>query len=146
MIGIIVTGHGNFATGLTSGLKLLAGETEAYEAVDFEPEDSIDLLTEKLKNALEQLSHCEQIAVFADLTGGSPFNVAARLKMGGTICPMEVSGGTNLPVVLQAYLSRSMYPDAKSLMDSALEDGKKQMVRFVPEHTGSDDECEEYEE
>ena len=26
MIGLIVTGHGNFASGLTSSLKLIAGE------------------------------------------------------------------------------------------------------------------------
>lgn len=146
MIGMIVTGHGSFATGLTSGLKLLAGEMEHYEAVDFEPEDSIDQLTAKLKNALEHLSDCEEIAVFADLTGGSPFNVAARLKMAGTACPLEVCGGANLPVVLQAYLSRSMYDNVKSFMDSSLEEGKKQMVRFVPEEAQSDEECEEYEE
>ena len=39
MTGIIVTGHGSYATGITSGLKLLAGEPEHYRAVDFLPED-----------------------------------------------------------------------------------------------------------
>ena len=34
MIGIIVTGHGTFATGITSGVKLLAGEPVQYEVVD----------------------------------------------------------------------------------------------------------------
>ena len=31
MIGMIATGHGSFATGITSGLKLLAGEPQDYE-------------------------------------------------------------------------------------------------------------------
>lgn len=147
MIGIIVTGHGNFATGLTSGLKLLAGETEYYEAVDFEPEDSIEALTVKLQEATERLKGCQAIAVFADLTGGSPFNVASRLKMAGTFCPLEVAGGTNLPVVLQAYLSRTMASDVTSLVNSSLEAGKGQMIRFVPQESGESDEDEiEYEE
>lgn len=149
MIGIIVTGHGNFASGLTSGLKLLAGETEYYEAVDFQPEDSIDILTDKLKEAMGRLAGCEAILVFADLTGGSPFNVASRIKMAGTAFPFEVAGGTNLPVVLQAYLSRTMFTDAAELADNALEAGKGQMVRFVPELSSDDDcecECEEYDE
>ena len=38
MIGLIVTGHGTFATGLTSGLKLLAGELSDYVPVDFDPD------------------------------------------------------------------------------------------------------------
>ena len=51
MIGLIVTGHGNFATGITSSFRLITGESPDYEAVDFLPEDSIEMLTEKLKNA-----------------------------------------------------------------------------------------------
>ena len=149
MIGIIVTGHGNFATGLTSGLKLLAGDTEFYEAVDFEPEDSIDILTEKLNGAIKRLEGCEAVAVFADLTGGSPFNVASRIKLAGTDCPFEVAGGTNLPVVLQAYLSRTMIHDVTELVDHALEAGRGQMIRFIPAEASEDDEgceCEEYDE
>lgn len=55
MVGMIVTGHGSFATGITSGLKLLAGEPEDFESVDFTPEDSVDSLKEKLKAALARL-------------------------------------------------------------------------------------------
>ena len=43
MIGLIVTGHGNFATGITSSLRLIVGEISDYEAVDFLPEDSIEI-------------------------------------------------------------------------------------------------------
>ena len=70
MIGLIVTGHGNFATGITSSLRLIAGEPHDYQAVDFLPEDSIDLLTEKLRTALNSLSDCSSVLVMADLAGG----------------------------------------------------------------------------
>ena len=48
MIGMIVAGHGSYAAGITSGLKLLAGEPEYYEPVDFLEEDSLEILTGKL--------------------------------------------------------------------------------------------------
>lgn len=149
MIGMIVTGHGNFATGLTSGLKLLAGEPEYYAAVDFAPEDSIEILTQHLTEALEHLKDCEAVAVFTDLTGGSPFNVASRLKQAAGERPIEVAGGTSLPVVLNAYMTRSIVADAAELVDQSLAAGREQMIRvqLTAGSTADDDcECEEYEE
>lgn len=49
MIGLIVTGHGNFATGLTSSLKLIAGEPKNYVAVDFLESYSVDDLEREFK-------------------------------------------------------------------------------------------------
>lgn len=148
MIGIIVTGHGNFASGLTSGLKLLAGEPEDYEAVDFEAEDSIEELTGKLEAAVKRLDSCQEIVICTDLTGGSPFNVASRLKMASGHVTIEVTGGTNLPVVLHAYMSRAMFSDVRALADASLEAGREQMIRFRLDAGDDDDECEceEYEE
>ena len=45
MIGLIVTGHGNFGSGITSSIELIAGPQEDYIAVDFDGEG-----TEKLEN------------------------------------------------------------------------------------------------
>ena len=95
MIGMIATGHGSFATGITSGLKLLAGEPQDYETVDFLPEDSAEALAQKLDAAYERLSGCEGIVIFADLTGGTPFNVSIRMKMEHPERQIEVIGGSN---------------------------------------------------
>ncbi len=138
MIGIIVTGHGEYASGLTSSLKLLAGETEYYEAVDFKPEDSTEVLTENLRSAMGRLKDCDSMAVLADLMGGSPFNAASRLKMSGIHEHMEVVGGISLPLVLHAYLSRGIISDLRELLDASLEMGKQHMVYFQP----SDEACE----
>lgn len=140
MTGIIVTGHGSFATGITSGLKLLAGEPEFYEAVDFLPEDSIDILKEKLEEALGRLYSCEGIMILCDLAGGSPFNVSLRLKLGSDR-NLEVIGGTNLPVLLDAYMSRNMIDDTAGLAISSLSNGRDQLVRYVADRSGRADEC-----
>lgn len=144
MVGLIVTGHGTFATGITSGLVLLAGELEHYEAVDFAPEDSIDALTDKMTAALGRLSGCDGILILADLAGGSPYNVSIRLKMSGDY-GLEVIGGSNLPVVLDAYMSRAMIGDVSQLAHSSLEAGRAQLICFEEEalERDSDDEYEE---
>ena len=144
MVGMIVTGHGSFATGITSGLKLLAGEPENYEAVDFTPEDSVDTLTEKLTAAVERLAGCDGIVIFADLTGGSPFNVSLRLKLSRKE-PIEVIGGANLPAVIDAFMSMGMQSDAQAMASGSLEAGKNAMVRYVGT-PGGDDGCDECEE
>ena len=40
MIGLIVTGHGHFATGMEAGLHVIGGVPEHFRAVDFELSDS----------------------------------------------------------------------------------------------------------
>ena len=64
MLGIIVTGHGHFATGLTSSLDLIAGPQKEYVAVDFEQNDSTDDLEKKLRAAFEELKGSNGIIVF----------------------------------------------------------------------------------
>ena len=77
MIGIVVTGHGHFATGLTSSVELIGGKPEHYHAVDFVQEDSTDDLEKKLEAAFASLKDCtDGILVFTDLVGGSPFKVS----------------------------------------------------------------------
>ena len=139
MIGLLVTGHGTFATGITSGLKLLAGEPESYEAVDFDPEDSVETLTARMEEALLRLSGCEQVLILTDLTGGSPFNVALRLKLSVSTRQLEVIGGINLPTVLDAYMSRPMAGNVKDLAAVSSENGKSQIVWYIPSQSGEED-------
>ena len=73
--------------------------------------DSVEALTEKLLRAVEALSGLEGILILTDIAGGSPFNVSLKLKLTRTEA-IEVIGGTNLPVLLEAYLSRAMYEGA----------------------------------
>ena len=80
MIGLIVTGHANFGSGMTSSVNLIAGEQEAYRYVDFLPTYGTEELTEEIAKAMDELKDCEGIIIFTDLMGGSPFNVAADAR------------------------------------------------------------------
>lgn len=48
MVGIIITGHSNFATGIASAVKLVAGQQKNLEAVDFPDTYSTEELKIKL--------------------------------------------------------------------------------------------------
>ena len=129
MIVIIVTGHGNFGSGLTSSLKLIAGEPTDYQYVDFLSEYSVEDLERELNKAIDALKDCDGILVLSDLGGGSPFKTSVVLSMQHE--NMEVIGGTNLPMLIEMSMARNFVTDVKALADMAVNTGKDQVVRYV---------------
>lgn len=141
MIGIIISGHGNFATGLRSSLNLIAGNPTNIEYVDFVESDTIETLKEKYMNAIKNLSNCNNILALADLTGGSPFKTLVELKA-EVETPLEVVGGTNLPMILEISMAKDFIEDLSILSSTALEVGKNGIVKFeLVEHI--EEECED---
>ncbi|MDD6466553.1 MAG: PTS galactosamine/N-acetylgalactosamine transporter subunit IIA [Erysipelotrichaceae bacterium] len=140
MIGLIVTGHGNFATGITSSLKLIGGEPTDYRAVDFTIEMSTDDLEAKLLTAMDELSHCSAVLVLSDLIGGSPFKTAAIISASRE--NVQVIGGTNLGMLLETSMSRFAIEDLDQLANIALEAGKTSVAKFslAPVEEPSSDE------
>lgn len=128
MVGLIITGHGKFATGLTSSVNLIGGEQANYEAVDFLAEYSTDDLDRELRKAMDNLKDCEGIIVMADLPGGSPFKTA--VIAGQDYKDVRVIAGTNLPMICEIAMARTMIEDIDSLVDMALNTGKDQIVKF----------------
>lgn len=129
MIGLIVTGHGNFASGLTSSLKLISGgELTCYEYVDFEANDTVEALEDKLNQAFDALKECEGILVLADLVGGSPFKSSTIL--GFPKGNVEIIAGTNLPMLVEINLLRTFQNDVKALANQAVETGKSMISKY----------------
>lgn len=140
MIGIIVTGHGHFATGLTSSLTLIAGTPQHYAAVDFPQEYSVEQLETELSKAMDSLSMCDGILVMSDLAGGSPFKSAVICAQ--TRSNVEVLAGTNLPMLIEIGMARQFITNLSDLADMALQTGKDQVVKYearVNEITDEDD-------
>ena len=131
MIGLIVTGHGHFATGLTTSLNLIAGDAKEYVAVDFEATDSTDDLAKKLTD-------CEGIIVLSDLAGGSPFKTA--VEIGFPRGNVEVVAGTNLGMLVEINLTRTFSEDVHALAESACNVGKDQVMRYVFQHIEQNDD------
>ncbi|MGG7144270.1 PTS galactosamine/N-acetylgalactosamine transporter subunit IIA [Clostridium nigeriense] len=129
MVGLIISGHGNFASGLHTSLKLISGEHSNIEYVDFEETDSTETLKEKYYNSLKNLNNCESILALSDLAGGSPFKTLVEVKT-EIEKPMEVIGGANLPMLLEISMTKDIIEDLSSLSESAIEIGKRGVVKF----------------
>lgn len=116
MIGIIASGHGNFASGLLSTVKLIAGEQDMVIGIDFVDGQGSVELKNNLKDAMNKLG--DEILVLTDLAGGSPFMNSVLLKQELTDKKIEVISGTNIPMLLEVVLKRDDN-DMKELMQLA---------------------------
>ena len=142
MIGLVVTGHANFGSGMTSSVNLIAGEQEAYQYVDFLPTYSTEDLAAELNKALDALKDCEGVIIFTDLMGGTPFNTAAQL--GRDRENVRILAGTNLPMLVEVVMSRKFMDDLDGLVDSLLQTGKEQVAKFEFKQALQEEPGDEY--
>ena len=98
MLTLIVTGHGNFASGITSSLDLIMGRPDNYEIIDFPIGSNVMELEEKFDEVLSKHQD-SKIMILCDLFGGSPFNVAMKKAMNND--NIEVYYGLNLGMLME---------------------------------------------
>lgn len=105
MIGLVVTGHGQFAPGLASAIMMVAGEQPAFTAVPFK-ESRAASYPEMLRSAIRQMHDaCGEVLVLVDFLGGSPFNQAVMSTI--DIDNVEVVTGANIPMLLDVLNHRA---------------------------------------
>ncbi len=131
MVQVIVTGHGNFASGMLSALKVIAGVQEHIHGVDFEE----SLNTADLKKMLQKLieSAGEEVLIATDLVGGSPYNVAVLLMSEITDKKIKVVAGINFPMLLSAAFA-DKESGLETFLKTVLEEGQRGFSEFRWEH------------
>ncbi len=126
MTGIIVTGHGNYPTGLKSAVELVAGVQESFETVDFTAGMSTEELGKELEKAVEAVG-TEEILVLTDLLGGSPFNTISirkgKLESKHKGKRIKVLAGVNLGMMVEAVFARGIM-DLDSLAADVMQAGR----------------------
>lgn len=127
MTGILITGHGNFSSGLLSAVRLLASDQKLVAGVDFLEEQSTDTLKQNLSAKINELG--ESILIIADLQGGSPYNVAVNLKTECAVKNIEVIAGGNLPMVLTSVFERDDKP-LNELAEKVISNGIRGIKQF----------------
>lgn len=140
MVGIIVTGHGNFATGVLSAAKLIAGTPEKLIGIDFTENDTVETLEEKIKKGIEELD-TEEILVLADLAGGSPFKVSATIGVSSDK-NIKVLSGTNLGMIIETALLRDG-KNLKEVVAFAKESGVTSIQEFEMKVKKEIEDCED---
>lgn len=143
MLGLLITGHGHFATGLNSSLELIAGAQPNVALVDFEADHSIETLKANLTKALDSLKEYDGVLVLSDLPGGSPFKTAVELKYERMDQAIEVIAGTNLPLLIASSTMTSVFESPLDLAEAMIPEGKDSIVRFELAAKADDEEEEE---
>lgn len=123
---IILSGHGNFATGLQSSIELLAGKNEDVYYIDFTVNDTDITLKEKFNEILNKNLE-EEILFVCDILGGTPFKTAAELANDKE--NMEVVVGCNVGSIIEAILQRDMMTLGQ-LAESIVNSSKESTIRF----------------
>lgn len=126
MIGIVLSGHGKFASGLYSSIQLIAGEQEGFQTVDFLEGMSSESLQKKLEAAVETVDQHHGVVVFTDIPGGTPFNQAVMLSTKRE--HVRVISGTNLPALLDGSFSREI--SLENFTAKILDSGKAGLQLF----------------
>ena len=141
MVGLLITGHGHFATGLGSSLRLITGNTENIEYVDFEADHSTETLAHNLNQAFDKLKDCDGVLVLSDLAGGSPFKTAVECKFARPEQKIEVIAGSNLPMLSEGSMSMGIYDNPLDMAEALIPTGKDYIIRFeLAEHNDDTEE------
>ncbi|WP_032498940.1 PTS N-acetylgalactosamine transporter subunit IIA [Streptococcus suis] len=127
MIKVIVVAHGQFASGILTSLKLIAGEVENIEAIDFSEGMSAQELKARIKAAI--LGERE-VLILTDLLGGTPFKVSVELAAEQKEQNVVVLSGLNLAMILEANFSR-LTDDLEQLVGKMITTSKDGIVDSV---------------
>lgn len=97
MYKLVVVGHGNFPSGVLSAVSLLVGKNENILSFDLDENETHEGFEKKLK---ELLDNNDKVVVLADLTGGAPHQIAARLVLESRKMNQYIISGINLALVV----------------------------------------------
>ena len=121
MIGIVVTGHGQFASGIQSAVRMMTGEERQIAYVDFTESMSTDDLHSALRRATDQVDSGEGVLFLSDIPGGSPFQQSAILAANLQLA--DVLSGTNLVMAAEASMERE-FSNFRSLVNEITRRGQ----------------------
>lgn len=107
MLGIVVSGHLNFATGMQSAVEAIAGKQEQLVFVDFLESMSTDELEAQLLAAAREVDTGDGVLFLTDIYGGSPTNRAINILLQNP--QVEVVCGANLSMIVNAALEREEF-------------------------------------
>lgn len=123
MKGIIVTGHGNFASGIESTMRLIMGEQEKTVFIDFKEGMTNIELSENIEKVVKEIGE-KGVLIFTDILGGTPFNEAAMIST--KYSNIYVFAGLNMAMLFEALDCR----EDKIDIDRILEESKNGMGIF----------------
>lgn len=139
MLGIIVSGHGEFASSFEKTIEYVIGPQEKIKYINFNNQISKAELNSRFKEAINSLNLEDGILFVTDLLGGTPFSVAVELSLENEN-NIKVLGGTNLPTLLAAIELREENENSLDCIQEIIEEGKEAIAMFSQEEDDGNNE------
>lgn len=141
MIGMIVATHGKMSDGIVDAAHLIIGSTENIETLSLVHGDDVQVLKDKMLDAIKVVNQDEGVIIFTDLFGASPYNqatIAAHSLPQDLKEKVFVLTGVNLPMLLEAISQRMMGSSVEDAVSSIMREAQQSMVVWP----NKDDESE----
>lgn len=124
MIGIVVVAHGQFARELLLTTEFIVGKKSYITSVMTDPKQPVEVLREKVSNAIKKVDSGDGILILTDMFGGTPSNISLSFLDEGKI---EVLAGVNLPMLIKLASMDTNTP-IKGLADMIKDYGRKNII------------------
>ena len=119
MIGVLIVAHGTLGESLVGALThVLGSRPQQLRVLPVVPTDDPVALLPKARDAIAALDTGDGVAVFCDIYGATPCNLAIKLAVPGRV---EVVSGVNLPMLVRAFTYRTRSLD--TLLTKAVSGG-----------------------
>ena len=99
---ILLVSHGNLSKSLIDSAEMLVGETDGLDYLIFDKNMGIDELKDSFIKYLYENE--EELLIFTDIKGGTPFNVASILT--NDMAKVHIFYGMTLPMLVEAALCK----------------------------------------
>ena len=128
---VLLVSHGEFAPGLHKAIEMLAGSArEDVLSTSLKNGMGADEFADNVREILKDITDEDEIALFADIVGGSPLTTAANvIAEKGLLDRTVMVGGMNLPLVLSTILTKDFAEDFKEHVRTAMVAEAKEMIQ-----------------
>lgn len=102
---VLLVSHGELSKSLIDSAEMLVGETDGLDYLIFDKNMGIDELKDSFIKYLDENE--EELLIFTDIKGGTPFNVASILT--NDMDKVHIFYGMNLPMIVEAALYKDEF-------------------------------------
>lgn len=113
MIGIIVVTHGFIGVEMVRVARSIVKDPNPMIGVALEHDEPMETMTERIRNAIQEVNRGQGVLLLVDLFGGTPANLCLSFLEENKV---EVITGANLPMLIKLASLKEL----KSLGETAL--------------------------
>lgn len=101
MYQVVIIGHGNYPQGVLSAIQLLVGTKEKIKIFNLDSNTTHEIFSKKIKQYIDENEH---LIIFADMTGGAPYQIVAEYVLETKKSNCYIVSGCSLNLILDLYV------------------------------------------